>query len=135
VSFALHMRLVLASAALLFSAALLLVARSAAEQSPHGSLAGQFLIASPDMGDKRFERTVILMVEHNARGAFGIVVNRPMGERPLADVLRSLGGNATGIGGMARSSGAGRSSPRWVLLSTRPSIAGPQRSTSTGALR
>jgi putative transcriptional regulator len=102
VSFALHMRLVLASAALLFSATLLLVARSTAEQSPHGSLAGQFLIASPDMGDKRFERTVILMVEHNARGAFGIVVNRPMGERPLADVLRSLGGNATGIGGMAR---------------------------------
>ena len=100
-SFPLHMRLILVAAAILLPATLLHVARSTAEQSPHVSLAGQFLIASPDMGDKRFERTVILLVEHNPRGAFGIVVNRPMGERPLADVLRSLGGNATGIEGTA----------------------------------
>ena len=96
------MRLVLAAAVVLLPATLLHVARSPAEQSPHVSLAGQFLIASPDMGDRRFERTVILLVEHSARGAFGIVVNRPMGERLLADILRSLGGNAAGIDGTAR---------------------------------
>jgi putative transcriptional regulator len=96
------MRLILAAAAILLPATLLHVARSSAEPSPHASLAGQFLIASPDMGDKRFARTVILMIEHNPRGAFGIVVNRPIGERPLADILRSLGGNAAGVEGTAR---------------------------------
>ena len=54
------------------------------------------------MGDPRFERTVILLVEHNQRGAFGIVVNRPIGERPLASVLNSLGEKTTGIEGTAR---------------------------------
>ena len=66
------------------------------------SLAGQFLIASPEMGDPRFQRTVILLVEHNQRGALGIVVNRPVGERPLASVLNSLGEKTTGIEGTAR---------------------------------
>ncbi len=56
-----------------------------------GSLAGQFLVASPTMGDPRFERTVILMVRHDKDGAFGIVVNRPIGERPLAAILQLLG--------------------------------------------
>ncbi|MDP9189052.1 MAG: YqgE/AlgH family protein [Actinomycetota bacterium] len=40
------------------------------------SLSGQLLIASPSMGDY-FHRTVILLVEHNAEGAFGLVLNRP----------------------------------------------------------
>jgi putative transcriptional regulator len=96
------MRLILAAAAVLLPAALPTVARSTAEPSPPASLAGQFLIASPDMGDKRFARSVILMIEHNQRGAFGIVVNRPLGERPLADILRGLGGNAAGVEGPAR---------------------------------
>jgi putative transcriptional regulator len=96
------MRLILAAAAVLLPAALPTVARSTAEPSPPASLAGQFLIASPDMGDKRFARSVILMIEHNQRGAFGIVVNRPLGERPLADILRGLGGNAAGVEGTAR---------------------------------
>ncbi len=56
-----------------------------------GSLVGQILIASPDMGDQRFYHTVVLMVRHNASGAFGIVINRPLGERPLASLLEALG--------------------------------------------
>jgi putative transcriptional regulator len=54
------------------------------------------------MGDPRFERTVILLVEHNQRGAFGIVINRPIGERPLASVLESFGEKTAGIAGTAR---------------------------------
>ena len=55
-----------------------------AAQTAPSSLAGQFLVASPSMGDPRFERTVILVLRHDSGGAFGVVVNRPIGERPLA---------------------------------------------------
>ncbi len=55
------------------------------------SLAGQLLVASPAMGDPRFARTVILMVRHDHNGAMGIVINRPIGERPLASLLEALG--------------------------------------------
>ena len=51
------------------------------------------------MGDPRFERTVILIVEHGPSGAMGLVINKPVGERPLASVLEALGqkdGDVTG---------------------------------------
>jgi putative transcriptional regulator len=55
------------------------------------SLKGQFLIATPAMQDPRFERAVILMVRHDRDGALGIVINRPLGEKPLADILAAFG--------------------------------------------
>jgi putative transcriptional regulator len=58
---------------------------------PSTSLAGQLLIAAPSMGDPRFFQTVVLMARHDKNGAFGIVINRPMGERPLASLLEALG--------------------------------------------
>ena len=42
------------------------------------SLQGQLLLASPAMMDPNFARTVILIVQHNDEGAFGLVLNRPM---------------------------------------------------------
>ena len=62
-----------------------------AEQPQHVSLAGQLLIASPEMGDPRFAQTVVLMVRHDRNGAFGIVINRPLGELKLAAMLEALG--------------------------------------------
>ena len=55
------------------------------------SLAGQLLIATPSMRDPRFDHAVILMVSHDRDGAFGIVINRPLGEKPLADILAAFG--------------------------------------------
>lgn len=55
------------------------------------SLRGQFLIATPAMRDPRFDRAVILMVRHDRDGALGIVINRPLGEKPLADILAAFG--------------------------------------------
>lgn len=55
------------------------------------SIVGELLIAAPDMGDPRFEHTVILIVQHDASGAFGIVINHPVGERPLAELLDAIG--------------------------------------------
>jgi len=64
---------------------------TAADKPKDGSLTGQLLIASPSMGDPRFLQTVILMVRHDHNGAFGIVINRPIGDRPLAALLAALG--------------------------------------------
>jgi len=42
------------------------------------SLANHFLIAMPAMTDPNFARTLTYLCEHNAGGALGIIVNRPL---------------------------------------------------------
>jgi putative transcriptional regulator len=42
------------------------------------SLTHHFLIAMPAMADPNFSRTLTYICEHNAEGALGIIVNRPM---------------------------------------------------------
>ncbi len=44
------------------------------------SLEGQLLLASPQLLDPNFVRTVILLIEHNDMGALGLVINRPTGK-------------------------------------------------------
>src|SRR5947208_2068015 len=41
------------------------------------SLQGQFLIASPHLGDTNFYKGVVLMIKHDEEGAFGLILNRP----------------------------------------------------------
>ena len=41
------------------------------------SLAPALLLSMPQLVDPNFARTVILLCEHSAEGAFGLVVNRP----------------------------------------------------------
>lgn len=78
--------------ALIASPATLFAAPSDPAGTPSApSLKGQFLIATPAMRDPRFERAVILMVRHDGDGAFGIVINRPVGEKPLVDILAAFG--------------------------------------------
>lgn len=52
------------------------------------SLGGNLLIASPSMSDY-FHRTVVLVVEHNEDGAFGLVLNRPS-EATVGEVAPDL---------------------------------------------
>ncbi len=40
-----------------------------------------FLIATPLLRDPHFHQTVVLLIEYNAEGAFGIVLNRPLDVR------------------------------------------------------
>ncbi|HEV2336123.1 MAG TPA: YqgE/AlgH family protein, partial [Stellaceae bacterium] len=49
--------------------------------------AGDLLIASAELQDPRFAHAVVLLLRHDNNGAFGIVINHPLGERPLAAVL------------------------------------------------
>lgn len=41
------------------------------------SLARQFLVATPKIGDGIFHNAVILVCEHNDEGAFGLIINKP----------------------------------------------------------
>jgi putative transcriptional regulator len=66
------------------------------------SLTGQLLVAAPSMGDPRFERTVILIVQHSASGALGIVINKPIGETSIASVFEALGQKGSDVAGDVR---------------------------------
>lgn len=43
-------------------------------------LDGQLLIASAQLKDPNFYRSVVLMVQHDSQGALGIILNRPTGK-------------------------------------------------------
>jgi putative transcriptional regulator len=53
------------------------------------SLAGKLLIASPFLGDGNFNKSVVLIIQHSAEGAFGLVLNRPT-EHRLDEVWLSV---------------------------------------------
>jgi putative transcriptional regulator len=72
------------------------------DTKPSASLAGQLLVATPEMGDPRFQHTVILMVQHNKDGALGVVINRPARELPFAKLLDALGLDSKGVQGTVR---------------------------------
>ena len=66
-------------------------------------LVGQLLVATSELEDPRFTRTVIYMVRHDARtGAMGLVVNRQLGEVPMAVLLRQSGLPGEGAKGSVR---------------------------------
>ena len=50
----------------------------------YSSVKDHFLIATEKMKDDRFEKTVIIMLESDENGAWGIVVNRRLGTMPIA---------------------------------------------------
>jgi putative transcriptional regulator len=66
------------------------------------SVAGQLLIATAALRGPPFERAVILVAQHDRNGALGIVINRPLGERTIADLLRAAGADASGVSGSAQ---------------------------------
>ena len=50
----------------------------------YSSVKNHFLIATKKMKDDRFEKTVIAMLECNKSGAWGLVINKPLGALPIA---------------------------------------------------
>lgn len=57
-----------------------------------GSTAGKMLVSVPALSDDNFDRTVVLMVEHDDNGALGLVLNRPSGTE-VAEHLPDLVGS------------------------------------------
>jgi putative transcriptional regulator len=62
------------------------------------STRGRLLVATPELEDPNFFRTVVLVLEHNKEGALGVVLNRPS-PSPLAEPL-----------------------PRWTDLAADPAV-------------
>lgn len=60
------------------------------------SLKGHFLISESNMADPNFYQTVVLMLEHNEEGAFGLVVNRKS-HLALCDVLPRFNESNRGV--------------------------------------
>ena len=53
------------------------------------NLTNHFLIAMPGMEDRFFSRSVVYVCEHSAKGALGLVVNKP-GDVTLSDLFGQL---------------------------------------------
>ncbi|WP_417483246.1 YqgE/AlgH family protein [Maricaulis sp.] len=62
---------------------------------PDGFLNGKLLIASPGIGDPRFDRSVILMCDHSSEHAMGIVLNKRVEGLRLPEVFEQLGVDTT----------------------------------------
>jgi putative transcriptional regulator len=78
----------------LLLAALLVVTAAAdgpAQAPTRRPLTGRLLVATDSLRDPRFARTVIYIVRHRAEGAFGLVVNHPLGEVPFERALQPFG--------------------------------------------
>jgi putative transcriptional regulator len=61
-------------------------------------LHGRLVVAAPTLRDPNFERTVVLVLEHGAQGALGVVLNRPSDTGLLSAI------------------------PRWDALATPPAV-------------
>ncbi|RYF68122.1 MAG: YqgE/AlgH family protein, partial [Cytophagaceae bacterium] len=57
--------------------------------SPQPVKNGDLLIAEPYMGDTNFDRSVVLICEHNAVGTFGLVLNQ-LTDIHLGDVIEDI---------------------------------------------
>lgn len=86
-------------------------------------LTGRALLATPTIGDDRFARAVILLLEHDGTGALGIVLNAP-GEAPVDTALPEWAGRVRspavvftgGPVGTDRALGLIRLGPAWERL-------------------
>ena len=55
----------------------------------YNSVKDHFLVATEKMQDSRFNKTVIAMLENDENGAWGFVINKPLGTIPIASLIDS----------------------------------------------
>ncbi|MDO5626592.1 MAG: YqgE/AlgH family protein [Pseudomonadota bacterium] len=60
-----------------------------ADEAQSVNLTNHFLIAMPGMEDDTFSRSVVYVCEHSARGALGLIINKP-GDISLADLFERV---------------------------------------------
>jgi len=53
----------------------------------YSSVKDYFLVATKKMTDPRFKNTVIIMLENDEKGAWGIVINKPLASIPLGSLI------------------------------------------------
>lgn len=60
------------------------------------NLSNQFLIAMPGMADENFAGTVVFVCEHSARGALGLIINRPS-DITVKELFERVGLDTSGL--------------------------------------
>ena len=53
----------------------------------YNSVKNHFIIATEKMNDSRFKKSVIAMLENDEHGAWGLVINKPLGHLPVAMLI------------------------------------------------
>ena len=56
----------------------------------YSSVKDNFLVATEKMTDDRFKKTVIVMLDNDEEGAWGLVINKPIGKVPLRFLVNTL---------------------------------------------
>ena len=87
------------------------------------SMTGRLLVATPSLKDPNFDRTVVLLVAHEAGGALGVVLNRAT-EVPVSEVLGKWG-NLAGDPAVLFEGGPVAPESAICLARTRPSVKRP----------
>ena len=81
-----------------------------------GFTEGQLLVATQQMPDPTFGQTVIYMVEHNDKGALGLVLNRPLGTASVASLYDRMGLDSEGVSGEVKVHSGGPVEPGTVFI-------------------
>ena len=56
----------------------------------YSSVRNNFLVATDKMRDPKFKNTVVVMLDNDESGAFGLVINKPLGSIPLGSLIQKL---------------------------------------------
>ena len=56
----------------------------------YSSIKNNFLVATDKMRDPKFKNTVVVMLDNDESGAFGLVINKPLGSIPLSSLIQKL---------------------------------------------
>ena len=56
----------------------------------YSSVKDHFLVATEKMTDDRFKKSVIVMLDNDEEGAWGLVINKPIGKVPLQFLVNTL---------------------------------------------
>ena len=109
-------------------------ARAQGPPAPAASLSGQLLVALPSLSDPRFTRTVIYMVKHDAAGATGLIINRPIGDVPIAVLLKQTGLPAAGATGSIKLHVGGPVEPTRISVLHSDDYKGPETTLLAGGI-
>jgi putative transcriptional regulator len=83
------------------------------------SLAPTLLVSMPQLKDPNFAKTVVLLCEHGAEGAFGLVLNRPT-DTQAAEAVQLTPPPATNSGLQLWVGGPVEPQRGWILLGAEP---------------
>lgn len=109
-------------------------ARAQAPPAPAATLSGQLLVALPSLSDPRFTRTVIYMVKHDASGATGLIINRPIGDVPISVLLKQTGLPEKGATGSIKLHVGGPVEPTRISVLHSDDYKGPDTTLLAGGM-